>query len=434
MGFGASTLGVLAVAATTSVPGTGAVALLAVGLLGASILGRIMDTGDSDDESDESDPLGGDDAFGGMGDDFDLGGDGTDEWADDDPFGEEGGVDESTEELENRLGELETEVSSLSSTVGTVRSENSEISETVDDIAEDVRSLLDVYEMVTRGINPFVDDAPGSFDGAGGTGAAGSFGLFGDAEESADSEEELDDSILSADAEGFFDEELIESDAEDDFGEEVTEEMDTDDGKTFSELKAEYDAGEAEWAEEESDLESESEPAFEPGPEPGPDSFAQNGSAEPNSDPEPAPEPAFESEPGAGQNGANFEFVDGGSLRPANQKPYLTELPGDYVGDLVVMEWLEYLVAESDVTDAARAVNYYERIEWVSPEVAEWLHAFLTGFGSVDKNVVSVPGTDVLGRTHHTRSLKYIMQLNGTTAASVVLDRWDDLSRGEDGA
>jgi len=103
------------------------------------------------------------------------------------------------------------------------------------------------------------------------------------------------------------------------------------------------------------------------------------------------------------------------------------------VGDLMVMEWLEFLVEESTTTDAVRAVNYYERVEWIDEEVADQLKGFLSGFGDIDRNLMDRPGTDHLDLDHHTRSLKYIMQLTDATAESVVIDRWPQLSGGMHG-
>jgi flagellar protein FlaE/flagellar protein FlaC len=94
------------------------------------------------------------------------------------------------------------------------------------------------------------------------------------------------------------------------------------------------------------------------------------------------------------------------------------------------MEWLEFLVSESDVTDAVRAINYYERIEWIGPDAAARLRDFLSGFGTIDRNLVDRPGTDRLVREHHTRSLRYVTQLNGTSSHTILLDRWDDLAGG----
>ncbi|MDB2294551.1 flagella accessory protein C, partial [Halorubrum ezzemoulense] len=395
---------------------------------------------------------------------------------------------------ENRIDELENEVASLSSTVSTVRSENEEISNAVDDIQEDVRNLLDIYEMVTRGINPFVDDS-GGFDSVAG-GGEGSFGIFDD--EDGGEEEDLDEDVANADADGFFDDDLLDEEAgaeadefddlddnvddggfddldddvddggfddlDDDFEEldddstddaasetETADEEDdmNDDGKSFSELKEEYDSGEADWAEEGDDAADEDpfddgDDSFDnPGDETdsfddgaaddgfgddlgGDDLGAETGGddfGEP-ADPEPArgaePDPAPGRRPGGdpAEASGGFEYVGEDDLSGSGNrgKPYLTELPGDYVGDLLVMEWLEFLVSESDVTDAVRAINYYERIEWIGPDAAARLRDFLSGFGTIDRNLVDRPGTDRLVREHNTRSLRYVTQRNGTSS------------------
>ena len=483
---------------------------LSTGLVGSSILDRLRGD-DGEDDADDEDPLLDDDGLGGdLGDEFgEFGGD-DDDWGDD-PFGgmdEEG--EDGTAELQNRMDELENEVATLSSTVGTVRGENEQISETVEGVEEDVRQLLDIYEMVTRGINPFVDDAAG-FGGDGLDG--GSFGLFDDDE---GEEEELDPDVATADAEGFFDEELVEPSDEDPFaGEEFDgegdatdttedDDMATDDttgGKSFEELKAEYDSGDADWAEGDDDEAPDAsfegsvdvgvdeggasggegdefgdlDEAFdEPlddwddgfGDEVGGDAFettVETGEVEARpdatdaTDAEPDEPPSSGAgdrsadvarngrSPGGGRSGVRrddtatpeagrattgtgFDFLADDDVVEGPQRPYLDALPGGYVTDLLVMEWLEFLVEESTVTDAARAVNYYHRIGWVAEPVSADLREFLTGFGAVDLNRVNDPGCEHLTPEHHQKSLKYVMQLSGSTAESLVVDRWDSLS------
>ena len=490
---------------------------VASGIVGASVLDRLFDSGESDDDA-VFDDAGGLD--GGSGDDSFEAFDEMDEW--DDEFGGGDDDDGDTGALAGRIDDLEAEVATLSSTVSTVRSENEEIAAAIADTEEDVRSLLDIYEMVTRGINPFVDEPSAFGDDPG----QGSFDLF---EDDADEAASLDEDVASADAAGFFDEDLLEGDESDDgdpFG--GADPMDdtaddgrvpddgtptddpdaggpadaafatdpadedhamTDEGKSFSELKAEYDAGEADWADESATGDESSEDDGSAPPDADPDDLSLDvepvGDGESNEDAlgfgeadleEADPEgddgevgdgtvdevetdertfddlgfdelgsddghlggdPAAErDEVGARRvrggdpaaaSGDAFEYVDDEDLAEHRRKPYLTELPGDYVGDLLVMEWLEFLVAAGDVTDAVRAVNYYERIEWVGPVAADRLREFLSGFGTVDRNLVDRPGTDRLGRDHHTRSLRYITQLNGADSHLLLLDRWDDL-------
>ena len=431
-------MGLLTALSGTVVPGGDLGMLVSVGLLGASLLDRFRDggggTGGADGDDDDDPLLDDDGAFGGDGgDDLDgLGG--MDDWNDDDPFG---GEEDDTAELENRLEDLENEVASLSSTVGTVRSENEEISGQVDDMGEDVRSLLDIYEMVTRGINPFVDDV--QTGGMGGDlGGEASFGLFDGDDDEGEEEEGLDDDLASADAESFFDEDLADDGFDDDFDAESGDEFgdfDDDDttdtetmatenggGKSFSELKDEYESGDADWADADSDGGSADDPV-------GADGTAEDDVFD-GGDPAPLPDSGPAPAETAPVDAGGFEFVEEDDLSAEPGKPYLTELPGDYVGDLLVMEWLEYLVEESNATDAVRAVNYYERVEWVDGDVAERLKAFLSGFGGIDRNHVDDPGTAHLTLDHHTQSLKYVMQLTDATAESVVIDRWPQLSGG----
>ncbi|EJN60292.1 FlaD/FlaE family flagellar protein [Halogranum rubrum] len=429
--------------------------LLSVGLVGSAILDRFF--GD-DEASDESESLMGEDSLdGGDGfDDFDDV-DGMDGW--DDPFGDggdEGG--ESTDELDHRLSELEDEVARLSSTVNTVRSENTEISGTVDDIGENVRKLLDIYEMVTRGINPFVDDVqPG---GSGGF-DEGSLGLFDDSG-GGDEEDDLDDSVTSADAEGFFDEELLddsddEFDGDDVFADdgdeldetEVTEEMETEitnGGKSFSELKDEYESGEAEWADddfgfdgdEEADAEASAGIDAEAMPEVDDEDglfgetlgdtdvaestdesttdFGSLEEVEMDTESDPTPDAADEGGFEFGNTAESTE-ADGdeasGLDEAADAKPYLTALPDSYVGDLLVIEWMEYLVEDADVADAARAIRYYERIDWVASDVARTLEQYLVGFGRASIAEGDRSGSMELSRSHHVRSLDYVQALSG---------------------
>lgn len=115
--------------------------------------------------------------------------------------------------------------------------------------------------------------------------------------------------------------------------------------------------------------------------------------------------------------------TDGGTEADESPKPYLTSLPDTYVGDLLVMEWMEFLVENSDVTDAARAIRYYERIDWVAPDVARTLEEYLVGFGDVNVAEPERPGTAELSLSHHLHSLEYVRDLSGPVASSHHLGR-----------
>ena len=401
------------------------------------------DGGDDDMFFEEEDDL---DDFGG--DDFGDDGLGFDD-------GDDGGA--ATAELEGRIDEMENEVASLSSTVSTIRSENEEISNTVEDVEENVRKLLDIYEMVTRGVNPFVDDVQaggGGFDGGG-----GSLGLFDDDED--EDAEELDDDIAGAEAEDFFDDDFLDDEDgdEDDFGdlggaidddpttEDTMADDDSDDsGKSFEELKDEYNSGEADWADDDGDATNgDTADDFDEGAEDDGDDFGDLGDDgddfgdlgdgggfgdPPTTDDDSTPEAMATDGAAAtptpeGTGAGDLQFAANTVMQGSGtSKPYLETVPSGYVGDLLVMEWLEYLVEEGDVEDAARAVEYYRRIQWIGEGAADELRDFLVGFGDLDadREVTGAPST--LSIDHHVASLRYISRLTGSTADSVVFDCW----------
>ncbi len=91
-------------------------------------------------------------------------------------------------------------------------------------------------------------------------------------------------------------------------------------------------------------------------------------------------------------------------------------MPDGFLADLIVVEWLEFLVSEVGVRATAEAIHYYERIDWIDAEVAEQLQAYLRGFEDDG-------GAATLTIDHHTKSLRYVSQLDGGGAQSVALDQ-----------
>lgn len=314
---------------------------------------------------------------------------------DDDGFGDvsmmdDGGDEYATEELERRVDDVETELASISSTVNTIRSENEEISNTVGNVEENVRKLLDVYEMVTRGINPFTDDIDtGGADAVGG----GSLGLF-DSDEEGEKEDDPDEEVAAADADSFFDDEFDEG-TDLDSSDDPEEPRDADDGETgFADLKAEYESGEAD---REDSAETDSDTAIV------------------------APDPSSE---GSREIDAELQYAEQTlSDAPDAEKPYLRGSFDGYVADLLVLEWLEHLVDAAGRAATEAAIEYYESIGWVDEEAGEQLRAFIDGFDTADKD-------GSLTIADHTQSLRYICQLSNSTAAPVVLEGWEKNVRG----
>ncbi|MFC7228239.1 hypothetical protein N0B31_12560 [Salinirubellus salinus] len=377
--------------------------------------------GDDVEDADTGFAGDGDDGMDGM-DDWDDLDDGDDDWAED-----AGGT--QVGELEDKVNSLETDLSAVSSSMETVKEENRQLAETVEEADETIRKLLDVYEIVTRGINPFVDDAEAM------AAADGSFGLFGDQA----SEEPIDPEIAGADAESFFDDDF---DDFDDFGEEADEatEGDEDDeggGASFDELKAEYDADDGSWEDvvdeegeeevvapesDEDDLDDEAaadlleaegddEDAW--GEEPG-----LEGEDEPESEPEPdaivdeqvpEPEPEPTPTPLANGNGSqNGHAGRAGNGHARDDRPYLAAVPTGYAAEVVLLDWARHLVDEGDAAGAVDAFRHYERLGWISEPVRRRLATLAT-------ELCDAPTTSTveLGPEHHRRSLEYVSRLAG---------------------
>ncbi|MGM0371334.1 MAG: FlaD/FlaE family flagellar protein [Halobacteriota archaeon] len=460
---------------------------LSFGLVGVGLVSWLGDDGADDVETEgEAGEFAEDDSGFGMDEEFDV--DGFD-----DDFGGMDGMEEgngaSSSELENRIEDLESEIANVSSTANTVRSENEQISEQVDDVEENVRKLLEIYEMVTRGVNPFVDDV--SPDA--GMGGSGDFGLFGDEEEetTAAEDEDLESDIADAEAEDFFEddafddfeEESFDATAEtdngdgfDDFEEDTFDEElgaeepefddfddledggddtmtddETDDsggGTSFEELKAEYESGEADWAEEtdleaeesgdaataETSVESPDDGADETdlfhqddlaGEEPGeggtesePASTGETGEPTPDAvgtveDSATTEEAAPDTQPGNEDEAATeggFQFGAATAADAADQ-PHLAHPPDGYLADVLLMEWLDYLVSDFDARNAIRAINHYERIGWIGEPMRDHCFEVLEGITDAEYPYRDESGPTDLTMDDHRRSLRYIEDL-----------------------
>jgi archaellum component FlaD/FlaE/archaellum component FlaC len=513
--------------------------LFSLGLVGVGLVSWLGDEGSDevDQKGDGSDELD-------MEEDEDFGMDDFDE-----DFGEMDGMDGMDEggggganstEMENRIEDLESEIANVSSTANTVRSENEQISEKVDDVEENVRKLLEIYEMVTRGVNPFVDDVSPEAGMGGGDGD--DFGLFGEEEDAAEeAEEDLGSDIADAEAEDFFeddafddefeeedegfeteddgfDEEFDDSDGiegenlgenledeglEDEFGDfaedesmngdDLLDDDGTDSGETkgdspegaeggtsFEELKAEYESGDAEWAEEErppadpteeatesaatttepddeaadlfhqDDLEDEdteiesgvtaetdtptaaSETEAEETLEATSEATESPMNTEPNEstrgDPQADQAEASKSDPETGsRNDSGFQF---GAARTAEaaEQPHLTRPPNGYLSDVVLMEWLEFLVTEFDARNAIRAINHYERIGWIGEPMRDHCFEVLQGMADGKYPYRDESGPTDLTMDDHRRSLRYIEDLATGHLARELGDRISSLT------
>lgn len=403
-------------------------ALVFAGLVGVSLTDWIWgdDESASSNGSDDLDGAGEDDLFE---EDDEL--EEFDDWDDEFAAGDEGVSD-----LEPRIDELENEVASVSSTVSTVRSENEAISDSVGEIEENVRKLLNIYDMVTRGVNPFVDDAQPGLD-------SDTFGLFEDDGDEADNEE-LENDIASADAESFFDEDFDEDLEEDMVSEDEDDLFEDDDNSTgssdgaqsFDDLKAEYESGDAEWADQ-ADSEEPDEPVTDDEHD-DPDVEDIDSSVEANveeewstGDEEAAidegeTDSPSQSSKGADTNDPGRATTDRGDSEASSSRAALSSLPDGYSAEVLVLEWMDYLLDRSSVGETLRAIEYYRNRDWISDDVADYLIAVALGLGQDEEGDtprVSRAATSLELEDHY-HSLKYIGRFaNGDFGASMLEQR-----------
>ncbi|MDX1746080.1 MAG: FlaD/FlaE family flagellar protein [Halobacteriales archaeon] len=404
-----------------------AIVLVSTGLVGMGLAewirgegGRAGEAGGRTDGGEALFAGGDDDGLDDFDDIQDLGGGDEDDEFADDAFGDDADTDR---QLEPRIDELEQELNRLSSAVSAVQAENDSIGESVSDIEENIRKLLDIYEMVTEGVNPFVDTNEGAVLDS------GADDLFdaNDGDSSDDTGiEDLDKALASSEGAGFFSEDAREEEANDhtrsDSGA-PADETDSaaesspvssgggDTGKTFEELKSEYESAGTDWTPGEptsKDPDRQSRTTAE----------RSTGSAVEHDDSDASDAPRDEAASRRREPGSMGDRSGRG-----DRKPYLPRLPGGYVAELVIMEWIGYLHEHADAGGTLRAITYYENIDWIGREAAEGLRKAVQGVRSSegDRSPKSGPRLTI---DHHVRSLEYIGQLAGNDLDAAAIDAW----------
>lgn len=91
------------------------------------------------------------------------------------------------------------------------------------------------------------------------------------------------------------------------------------------------------------------------------------------------------------------------------EKPYLTALPNRYGAEVIVFEWLDFLVEKAGFENTGNALSYYEDVGWLSETAHESLRSYLYGFSEADRFGAAGPAD--LDTNDHVLSLVYIAQL-----------------------
>ncbi|AEA47478.1 Flagella accessory C family protein [Archaeoglobus veneficus SNP6] len=287
-------------------------------------------------------------------------------------------------ELETRIKDLENEVGMISSKLNTIKSENEEIGKRLEEIEENIRKLLGIYEMVTEGINPFATEVVGDEDG---------FGLFS-ALNKDKSKEDVPDELLSKDAESFF-EDIDEEDFEepsvsaDEFN--TSKSVEESPEEKFMKLKRELEASESE------------------SPQPQPQVQED----------QTLPEPQLETESIEPVEQETIEAADLHTQVVQDEKrisisgPYLKAIKRDFISDILVLKWLDYLVTTFGIKRMAELLDFYVDIGWISREVKEFLINCSRGYTLRDMQFDDGMISNVPTLKDHVKSLIFISKLSG---------------------
>ncbi len=91
------------------------------------------------------------------------------------------------------------------------------------------------------------------------------------------------------------------------------------------------------------------------------------------------------------------------------EKPYLTGLPTRYGAEVIVFEWLDFLIEKAGFENTGNALSYYMDVEWLSEPAYESLRSYMYGFSEADR--FGSAGPAPLDTSDHVLSLIYIARL-----------------------
>lgn len=88
------------------------------------------------------------------------------------------------------------------------------------------------------------------------------------------------------------------------------------------------------------------------------------------------------------------------------ERPYLSTLPASLTAEVLIFEWLDFLVMQADRESVADAFDFYERVGWLGGDAAAMLDEYLSGLG--DSRAEMAGGLDA---DDHRVSLHYVARL-----------------------
>ena len=96
----------------------------------------------------------------------------------------------------------------------------------------------------------------------------------------------------------------------------------------------------------------------------------------------------------------------------ALDRPYLPALPAALPAELLIFDWLEFLLLQAGRESVADAIAFYESVGWVGADAADALEAYLSGLDDPRANA-----DNDLDADDHRVSLHYVARLASVAGA-----------------
>jgi archaellum component FlaD/FlaE len=284
-------------------------------------------------------------AGGGFEDEFDDSLEAEDTDDDDDDLAEDRIMDR-LDDISYEIDQLSADIEDNSSSIKALRSERDEVIERLERIDQNNATLLGVYDRLTNEINPFAGDWNEKYDEKVSEQDGQAYGVI----QPPDNEAEARAAAR-----------------------EMEEEDDEAEGLSFDDLKNKHDEDDETNDEDEEEVVTHAEPEAEP-----------------------EPQPVEQAPPSPEALGAGDE-------------PYLTQLGSTFSTEVLLMEWLSMLIDIAGPAGAMKALDFYERINWISPHIKRQCEDILSGAHEA-RDVPSRPPSDLTAEEHN-RSFAHIMRL-----------------------
>jgi len=304
--------------------------------------------------------------------------------------------DDRTDEILDRLDDISYEIDQLStdveenqSTIRTLRNEREGLRERMDSIEENNAKMLGIYDRLTNEINPFAADWDERYDQKVSEQEGPEYGVI----EPPENEMEVRRGIM---------EQRTDEDSDgDDESSAPAPEPDADGAVSFDDLKHKHDSDGDAAESAASTEEPDTDRSERTDPEPSTDQ-PQAGGSPPDAEVDGAGVDEPPIDPAAA--GAAVEAAPG-----ASDGPYLSALAPTVATEVLIMEWLTMLIDIAGPAGAMKALDFYERIGWISADIKRQLEDVLSG-AHERGDPPSRPPSD-LTADEHNRSFAHIVRL-----------------------